>query len=276
MRRPTERRTPVISSLASLRHTNYFLDKVRSAHTHRSCQNGTARPAHPSDTSFFRKPLFSPCPSLNFQGEALNIDLGDFTTQLYALIQSLSCNSSSLAPEIDAASPSSSSRSKKSAAPPKPSTRGAAAATTASASTGAVMVTTTASAASSVVMTSTSTSDLLFRVLHLAFAPRASVPPWRAAAFAKRLLTAALHWPGSVALRALEFVAKLVAREPRLEALLSTEDCTVDGVYRPDVEDPQLSNTFATSAYELYLLQTAHVDARVRGAAINLANYTRT
>jgi len=122
----------------------------------------------------------------------------------------------------------------------------------------------------------TSTSDLLFRALHLAFAPRASVPPWRAAAFAKRLLTAALHWPGSVALRALEFVAKLVAREPRLEALLSTEDCTVDGVYRPDVEDPQLSNPFATNAYELYLLQTAHVDARVRGAATNLVNYTRT
>ncbi len=119
-------------------------------------------------------------------------------------------------------------------------------------------------------------SHLLFRALHLAFAPRASVPPWRAAAFAKRLLTAALHWPGSVALRALEFIAKLVAREPRLEALLSTEDRTVDGVYRPDVEDPQLSNPFATSAYELHLLQTVHVDARVREAAANLANYMRT
>lgn len=132
------------------------------------------------------------------------------------------------------------------------------------------MVATTASA---VVMAST--SDLLFRALHLALAPRASVPPWRAAAFAKRLLSAALHWPGSVALRALEFVAKLVVREPQVEALLSTEDRTVDGVYRPDVEDPQLSNPFATSAYELYLLQAAHVDAQVREAATNLANYTR-
>jgi nucleolar complex protein 3 len=189
-------------------------------------------------------------------GEALNVDLGDFTTLLYVLIQSLS-----LAPEFDAAAaPSSSS-----------SPRGA---TTASASSReavmVVVVTTTASAVMA------STSDLLFRALHLAFAPRASVPPWRAAAFAKRLLTAALHWPGTVALRALEFVAKLVAREPRLEGLLSTEDRTVDGVYRPDVEDPQLCNPFATSAYELYLLQTAHVDARVREAATSLANYTRT
>jgi nucleolar complex protein 3 len=187
-------------------------------------------------------------------GEALNVDLSDFTTQLYVLIQLLS-----LAPEFGEA-PSSLS----------PSPRGATAATAASASTGAVIVATTASA---VVMAST--TDLLFRALHLALAPRASVPPWRAAAFAKRLLSAALHWPGSVALRALEFVAKLVVREPHVEALLSTEDRTVDGVYRPDVEDPQLSNPFATSAYELYLLQTAHVDAQVREAATNLANYTR-
>jgi nucleolar complex protein 3 len=139
---------------------------------------------------------------------------------------------------------------------------------------GAGATTTTTTTTTSAVMAST--SDLLFRALHLAFAPRASVPSWRAAAFAKRLLMAALHWPGSVALRALDFVAKLVVREPRLEALLSAEDRTVDGVYRPDVEDPQLSNPFATSAYELYLLQTAHVDGRVREAATNLANYRRT
>ncbi|KAF8258615.1 nucleolar complex-associated protein-domain-containing protein [Lactarius quietus] len=161
---------------------------------------------------------------LSGQGEALNVDLSDFNTQLYALVQSLS-----LTPQLDAPP----------AAP-------------------------------------TPTSDLLFRALDLAFAPNAAVPPWRTAAFAKRLLTAALHWPGAVALRALEFVARLVVREPRLEALLSTEDRTVDGVYRPDVEDPQLSNPFTTSAYELHLLRTAHVDAQVREAAVNLVNYVRT
>ena len=177
-------------------------------------------------------------------GEALNVDLSDFTTQLYSLILSLG-----LAPEVDAV-PTTSSSSRASASP---SLRTAISAKTA---------------------TST-TSDLLFRALHLAFAPRAAVPPWRAAAFAKRLLSAALHWPGAIALRALEFVTRLVAREPRLEALLSTEDRTVDGVYRPDVEDPQLSNPFATSAYELHLLQTAHIDAQVRKAAASLANYVR-
>ncbi len=170
------------------------------------------------------------------------MDLSDFNTQLYGLVQSLS-----LAPELDAA-------------PRQPRIAGIATATTAAAAAAA----------------NATTSDLLFRALHLALAPRTAVPPWRSAAFAKRLLTAALHWPGVVALRALEFVARLVAREPQLEALLSTEDRTVDGVYRPDVEDPQLSNPFTTNAYELHLLRTAHVDAQVREAAVNLMNYVRT
>ncbi|KAF8256421.1 nucleolar complex-associated protein-domain-containing protein [Lactarius quietus] len=107
--------------------------------------------------------------------EALNVDLSDFNTQLYALVQSLS-----LTPQLDA--------------PP---------------------------------------AHLHLRAT-CSFAPNAAVPPWRTAAFAKRLLTAALHWPGAVALRALEF------------------------------------QPFTTSAYELHLLRTAHVDAQVREAAVNL------
>jgi nucleolar complex protein 3 len=193
-------------------------------------------------------------------GEALNVDLTDFTTQLYTLIPSL-C----LAPPqefVDAAP------TNRSSIHTTTTTASAAATTTTAASSSPLLRT-----AISKITPAPSTSVLLFRALHLAFAPRVSVPPWRAAAFAKRLLSAALHWPSAIALRALEFVARLVASEPRLEALLSTEDRTVDGVYRPDVEDPQLCNPFATSAYELHLLQTAHVDARVREAAANLANY---
>jgi len=211
---------------------------------------------------------------LSGQGEALTIDLSDFTNQLYALIQSLS-----LAPEIDAASIGPCNG--RSPALATPWARGAIAAIGSSSTATTTMFNTVSSMrtlASAVEGggESESSSDLLFRALYLAFAPRATVPPWRAAAFAKRLLTASLHWPGAVALRAVEFVAKLVAREPRLEALLSTEDRGVDGVHRPDVEDPQLSNPFATNAFELHLLQTAHVDVRVREAAGNLANYTHT
>jgi hypothetical protein len=39
-------------------------------------------------------------------------------------------------------------------------------------------------------------------------------------------VAAVLHWPSSVELHPLGFVAKLMAREPHVEALLSTEDCT--------------------------------------------------
>ncbi|VDC06574.1 unnamed protein product [Peniophora sp. CBMAI 1063] len=113
---------------------------------------------------------------------------------------------------------------------------------------------------------------LLFRALHLAFSPRSSAgaPPWRAAAVAKRLLGAALHWPPATAIKALDFVEELMGREPRLEALLSSEDCLVNGVYRPEVDDPQLSNPFAGSAFELAMLAESHADARVREAAIRL------
>lgn len=182
--------------------------------------------------------------------------------QLYTLIHTL-C----LAPQLDAASTSTS------ATPTRPPPRRSAASHPRGTKTTAAAAPAPTNTAASVAST---TSDLLFRALDLAFAPRAAVPPWRAAAFAKRLLTAALHWSGPDASRALDWVTKLMAREPRLEALLSTEDRTVDGVYRPDVEDPQLSNPFATSAYELHLLRTAHIDVRVREAAADLTNYVRT
>jgi nucleolar complex protein 3 len=87
----------------------------------------------------------------------------------------------------------------------------------------------------------------------------------------KRLLGAALHWPGAAALQALEFAAGMVAREPQLEALFASEDRRADGVYRPEAADPQLANAFASSAFEVFLLARDHADARVRAAAVRLA-----
>ncbi|KAF7964822.1 hypothetical protein HWV62_2733 [Athelia sp. TMB] len=122
--------------------------------------------------------------------------------------------------------------------------------------------------------TGRSTADMLFRALELVFAQRAA-PPWRGAAFAKRLLGASLHWPPAPALRALGFVRGLLAADARLAALLATDDRTVDGVYRADLEDPQLSNPFAASFWELHVLRRAHYDARVRAAAGELAAFVR-
>ncbi|KAJ7285869.1 nucleolar complex-associated protein-domain-containing protein [Mycena rebaudengoi] len=123
-----------------------------------------------------------------------------------------------------------------------------------------------------------STTDMLFRALDIVFSPRtfgAAAPPWRAAAFAKRLLTAALHWPPGAALRALDFVGGLLAKDAKLAALLSTEDRTLDGAYRADLDDPQLCNPFGTCFYELVALGERHWDARVRTEAAKVLNFTR-
>ena len=119
-------------------------------------------------------------------------------------------------------------------------------------------------------------ANMLFRALNLAFSPRvpsfAKPPPWRSAAFAKRLIMASLHFPSSTAQRALKFAATLFAKEPKLESLLSTEDRIADGIYRPDVDDPQVCNPFATSLWELYDLAVSHVDPDVRKLASELGD----
>ncbi|KAI6097863.1 CBF/Mak21 family-domain-containing protein [Pisolithus sp. B1] len=122
-----------------------------------------------------------------------------------------------------------------------------------------------------------SIADMLFRALNIVFSPRESggtVVPWRSAAFAKRLLIASINWPPNITLRALEFIKALVARDPKLEALLSTEDRSADGVYLPQIDDPQLSRPFGTSFFELLLLQQHYYDSGVREAAQRLSRCT--
>ncbi|KAJ8594323.1 nucleolar complex-associated protein 3 [Rhizopogon salebrosus TDB-379] len=174
---------------------------------------------------------------LSGQGEALNIDLTDFVNHLYTIILPIS-----LLIQVDEPPPRA-FVSKFGTSKPA------------------------------------SIADMLFQALTIVFSPRTSgntAIHWRSAAFAKRLLIASLHWPPSCALRALEFVESLVAKDPKLEALLSTEDRRVDGVYLPDIDDPQLCHPFGTSFWELSLLKQHHHDNRVREAAHNLSNYRRS
>ncbi|KAJ3779350.1 nucleolar complex-associated protein-domain-containing protein [Lentinula raphanica] len=113
----------------------------------------------------------------------------------------------------------------------------------------------------------TSLADMLFRALNIVFSPQTrdnTAPSWRSAAFAKRLLSACMHWPTPVVIRALQFVHGLIVKDPRLQTLLSTEDRSFDGIYRPDLDDPQLSNAFGTCLWEVYALGESHLDPEVR------------
>lgn len=66
-----------------------------------------------------------------------------------------------------------------------------------------------------------------------------------------------------------------MVREPKVEALLSTEDRTADGVYRVDIDDPQVCNPFASSFFELGVLEGSHWDEAVRKEAKKLGRHVR-
>ncbi|KAL5490482.1 hypothetical protein ACEPAI_5315 [Sanghuangporus weigelae] len=174
---------------------------------------------------------------LSGQGESLNIDLTDFINHIYALIIPLSST-----PGIE-----------------EP------------------VAGTEFSCGPELEIRGDTPANMLFRALNRVFFPRSSstkTPAWRSAAFAKRLLTASLHFPGSTALRTIKFVQSLFAKEPKLEALLSVEDRVTNGVYRPDIDDPQLCNPFATNLWELQVLSERHGDQEVRRLACELLHYS--
>jgi nucleolar complex protein 3 len=186
-------------------------------------------------------------------GEALNIDLAEFISRLYALILPLS-----LSPTIET----------------RPEHSGG---TSASSEKRSRSIDGDGGNATGISNWHTATeADLLFRALNFAFlASRTPNPPVRTLAFTKRLLSSSLHWPGSSALRAIEFARRLLVKEPKVESMLMTEDRRQDGVYRPEVDDPALANPESTVLYELALLERAHYDPKVRQEASRLANYVR-
>ncbi|KIJ44159.1 hypothetical protein M422DRAFT_60254 [Sphaerobolus stellatus SS14] len=121
-----------------------------------------------------------------------------------------------------------------------------------------------------------SIADIFFHALKLAFPSRTggSRTPVRSAAFAKRLLTACLSLPTRTTLRCLQFIEGLMVNEPKLQAMLSSEDRTADGLYRPDLDDPEVANPFATSFWELSHLANSHSDLIIREKAKELVMFT--
>jgi nucleolar complex protein 3 len=92
--------------------------------------------------------------------------------------------------------------------------------------------------------------------LNAAFIKRREYSTVRIAAFVKQLCTVALHAPAHTSAPLLAFVRQLTQRYPSVHQMLENEqDVITSGEYNPNVEDPEHSNPFATSAWELAMLR---------------------
>ncbi|KAJ2798736.1 hypothetical protein H4R20_004714, partial [Coemansia guatemalensis] len=121
-----------------------------------------------------------------------------------------------------------------------------------------------------------SESDLLFECLQLMFLGRTKVSSLtRVAAFCKRIAECALCWPPKTAVRAIEFIHRLLIKYPALDRMLSSEEQAGCGLYLRDLDDPDMCNPFATCLFELHWLQI-HYHAGVQAATARLLNYAKS
>ncbi|RUP51344.1 nucleolar complex-associated protein-domain-containing protein [Jimgerdemannia flammicorona] len=203
---------------------------------------------------------------LSGQGEAFNIDLKDFYTEMYSILLPLSYNT-----RLEDMS----QRSLHDEALP-------------------------AKVESKHKQAHTATEEeLMLMGLELLFFNRRQnqIPKDRAAAFVKRLALTSLNMPSKTVVALLNYIRKLLMRQPLLDALLSSEDKAGNGVYLSVLDDPELCNPFATSLWELQLLQVRrncdytlfsgsrlplieslpflqiHYDPKVRGLAKSLSKF---
>ncbi|CAG8555523.1 4751_t:CDS:10 [Acaulospora morrowiae] len=173
---------------------------------------------------------------LSGQGEALNIDLQDFYTQLYKILIPLA---------LDANNDEIKQRTKKGNEGEYSNAHSIA-----------------------------TDYQLLMKGFDFMFFRRRTIPIDRSAAFLKRLLISCLNWPGKTVLSCLEKMEKMIQQHPKLDALLTSDDMACGGVYRPELDDPELCNPFATSLWELCLLEK-HYNPKVRAAAHALSTIAK-
>ena len=112
-------------------------------------------------------------------------------------------------------------------------------------------------------------TDLAIRCLHSAFIKRKEYSTVRVAAFMKQICTVSMHTPTFTSAPLLAFVRQLLHRYPSAAQMLENEqDVVTSGTYTPDVEDPEHTNPFATSAWEVGMLKF-HVNPQVAFQAKN-------
>jgi len=99
---------------------------------------------------------------------------------------------------------------------------------------------------------------------------RKQVPSQRVSGFVKRLCTVSLHSQANGALAFLSYVKSFLQSHTKVHALLDNESIGI-GLFRPDVNDPELSNADSSTAWELALLRTAHYHPLVKMIAHHVA-----
>lgn len=111
-------------------------------------------------------------------------------------------------------------------------------------------------------------TELAISCLNAAFMKRKEYSTVRVAAFAKQLGTVAMHAPYFTSAPLLAFLRQLFHRYPSAVQLLENEqDVVTQGKYTPEADDPEYTNPFATSAWELSSSKF-HINSQVRYHAV--------
>lgn len=99
---------------------------------------------------------------------------------------------------------------------------------------------------------------------------RKQVPVQRVAGFVKRLCTVSLQSEANSSMAFLAYVKSFLQSHTKVQALLDSESMGT-GVFRPDVNDPELSNADSATVWELAMLGTGHFHPAVRLVAHHVA-----
>ncbi len=112
---------------------------------------------------------------------------------------------------------------------------------------------------------------ILLQCLTAAFVKRREYSMVRVAAFLKQMFTVAMHSPVYTSVPLIALARQILQRYPTVHHILESEsDVITSGTYTPDVADPEHSNPFSTSVWELSSLKF-HVNPRVREQALAAA-----
>ena len=115
-------------------------------------------------------------------------------------------------------------------------------------------------------------TEVVLKCLSLAFIDRREFSITRVAAFVKQIWTVALHTPPHSSIPLLAFSRQMLQHYPSVQQLTENEqDIITSGQYDPTVEDPEYSNPFATSGWELALLKF-HLVPTVSSHAMDTAS----